>query len=80
MKINKVVLYNFNSYEGFNEFDFSSKSEKKLLVCTKEQIQIQRNQFIKNGIFARNVKENMTIIELLMETMELILQKKSMKN
>lgn len=29
MKINKVVLYNFNSYEGFNEFDFSSKSEKK---------------------------------------------------
>ena len=29
MKINKVVLYNFNSYEGANEFDFSSKSEKK---------------------------------------------------
>ena len=29
MKINKVVLHNFNSYEGFNEFDFSSKSEKK---------------------------------------------------
>lgn len=29
MKINKVVLYNFNSYEGFNEFDFSSRSERK---------------------------------------------------
>ncbi len=29
MKINKVILYNFNSYEGVNEFDFSSRSEKK---------------------------------------------------
>lgn len=33
MKINKIVLYNFNSYEGLNEFDFtSSDSEKNIIL------------------------------------------------
>lgn len=32
MKINKVVLYNFNSFEGLNEFDFSSNNDKKNIV------------------------------------------------
>ena len=29
MKINKIVLYNFNSYEGLNEFDFTSDDNNK---------------------------------------------------
>ena len=29
MKINKIVLYNFNSYEGRNEFDFSCTDQNK---------------------------------------------------
>ena len=32
MRINKVVLCNFNSYEGLNEFDFLSRSEKENIV------------------------------------------------
>lgn len=32
MKINKIVLYNFNSYEGINEFDFSSTDDKKNMI------------------------------------------------
>lgn len=32
MKINKIVLYNFNSYEGLNEFDFTSEDSKKNIV------------------------------------------------
>lgn len=32
MKINKIVLYNFNSYEGLNEFDFSSDDSNKNIV------------------------------------------------
>ena len=32
MKINKVVLYNFNSFEGLNEFDFSVDEEQKNIV------------------------------------------------
>ena len=31
MKINKVMLYNFNSYEGMNEFDFTSNDSSKIL-------------------------------------------------
>ena len=36
MKINKVKLYNFSSYEGNNEFDFEVTDKKKniiLLAC-----------------------------------------------
>ena len=29
MKINKVKLYNFSSYEGNNEFDFKITDKKK---------------------------------------------------
>lgn len=32
MKINKIVLYNFNSYEGLNEFDFTSDDRKKNII------------------------------------------------
>ena len=32
MKINKIVLYNFNSYEGLNEFDFTSKDDSKNII------------------------------------------------
>ena len=32
MKINKISLYNFNSYEGHNEFDFESRDKSKNIV------------------------------------------------
>ena len=32
MKINKIVLYNFNSYEGLNEFDFTSRNSEKNII------------------------------------------------
>lgn len=32
MKINKIVLYNFNSYEGLNEFDFTSDDNNKNII------------------------------------------------
>lgn len=32
MKINKIRLYNFNSYEGENEFEFFNEDEKKNIV------------------------------------------------
>lgn len=32
MKINKIVLYNFNSYEGLNEFDFTSDDGNKNII------------------------------------------------
>ena len=32
MKINKIVLYNFNSYEGLNEFDFTSEDNNKNII------------------------------------------------
>ena len=32
MKINKIVLYNFNSFEGLNEFDFSNTNQKKNII------------------------------------------------
>lgn len=32
MKINKIVLYNFNSYEGLNEFDFTSDDSNKNMI------------------------------------------------
>lgn len=32
MKINKIVLYNFNSFEGLNEFDFTSPEEGKNII------------------------------------------------
>ena len=32
MKINKIVLYNFNSYEGLNEFDFTSDDNSKNII------------------------------------------------
>ena len=32
MKINKIMLYNFNSFEGLNEFDFTNKDEEKNII------------------------------------------------
>lgn len=32
MKINRIVLYNFNSYEGLNEFDFTSNNSNKNII------------------------------------------------
>lgn len=32
MKINRIVLYNFNSYEGLNEFDFTSNGSDKNII------------------------------------------------
>ena len=32
MKINKIVLYNFNSYEGVNELDFSNTDQNKNII------------------------------------------------
>ncbi len=32
MKINKILLYNFNSYEGLNEFDFTSDDSNKNII------------------------------------------------
>lgn len=32
MKINRIVLYNFNSYEGLNEFDFTSQDNDKNII------------------------------------------------
>ena len=32
MKINKIVLYNFNSFEGLNEFDFTSDDSSKNII------------------------------------------------
>ena len=32
MKINRILLYNFNSFEGENEFDFSNCSDKKNII------------------------------------------------
>ena len=31
MKINKIKLYNFNSYEGENEFDFVNQDQSKMV-------------------------------------------------
>ena len=32
MKINKISLYNFNSFEGLNEFDFSVGDDEKNII------------------------------------------------
>lgn len=32
MKINKISLYNFNSYEGLNEFDFTSNDSERNII------------------------------------------------
>lgn len=32
MRINKIILYNFNSFEGLNEFDFSCKTPDKNII------------------------------------------------
>lgn len=32
MKIDKIALYNFNSYEGWNEFDFTSDDSNKNII------------------------------------------------
>lgn len=32
MKINRIVLYNFNSFEGLNEFDFSNTDQNKNII------------------------------------------------
>ena len=32
MKINKISLYNFNSFEGLNEFDFSVEDDEKNII------------------------------------------------
>lgn len=32
MKINRIVLYNFSSYEGLNEFDFTSDDDSKNII------------------------------------------------
>ena len=32
MKINKILLHNFNSFEGMNEFDFTSEDENKNII------------------------------------------------
>lgn len=32
MKINKISLYNFNSFEGLNEFDFTIEDDKKNII------------------------------------------------
>lgn len=32
MKINRILLYNFNSFEGENEFDFTNCSDKKNII------------------------------------------------
>lgn len=32
MKINKIVLYNFNSFEGLNEIDFSNTDQNKNII------------------------------------------------
>lgn len=32
MKINKILLYNFNSFEGENEFDFTNKDDKNIIL------------------------------------------------
>ena len=32
MKINKILLYNFNSFEGENEFDFTNKEDKNIIL------------------------------------------------
>lgn len=32
MKISRIVLYNFNSYEGLNEFDFTSNDSDKNII------------------------------------------------
>ena len=32
MKINKIVLHNFNSFEGINEFDFSASNENQNII------------------------------------------------
>lgn len=37
MKINKIVLYNFNSFEGMNEFDFSLTEQNKNIILVGGQ-------------------------------------------
>ena len=32
MKIDKIALYNFSSFEGFNEFDFSIEDDSKNII------------------------------------------------
>lgn len=32
MKIDRIILYNFNSYEGLNEFDFTSQDSEKNII------------------------------------------------
>ena len=32
MKINRILLYNFNSYEGLNEFDFTSNGSERNII------------------------------------------------
>ena len=32
MKINKIVLYNFSSFEGVNEFDFTTTGQERNII------------------------------------------------
>ena len=41
MKINKVKLYNFSSYEGNNEFDFEVTDKKKNIILMERMVQVR---------------------------------------
>lgn len=47
MKINKVKLYNFSSYEGNNEFDFEVTDKRKILFLSVERMVQVRPPFLQ---------------------------------
>ena len=46
MKINKVKLYNFSSYEGTNEFDFEITDKEKNIVLIGGKMEREKHRFL----------------------------------
>lgn len=47
MKINKVKLHNFSSYEGNNEFDFEITDDGKTLYSLVEKTEQEKHHFLR---------------------------------
>ena len=48
MKINKVKLYNFSSYEGNNEFDFEITDGNKNIILIGGKMVRVRHRFLQH--------------------------------
>lgn len=47
MKINKIKLYNFNSYEGENEFDFVNQDQSKNIVLIGGKMVQEKPRYLR---------------------------------